>query len=203
VVGVLEWWNNGSGKPTLHYSITPSLQLGLFYRISFRHFVEKSFFLKFLQKTQVDKLLRFEILGVGQGRCQHVEHELNAFQGRIGFFRNGFNVAVVRVFKDIGIIRAHVFGEDSLGIFLVGVNIINRFDKAFERGLYSIPVTGDIGARSGKSVALHFDAEIADGHNLGQACFARQRRRRRRHVSGVENSRGYAGDPLGVESGGE
>ena len=121
--------------PLLQYSITPPLQRGLFYRIPFRHLVEETFFLKFLQKTQVDELFGLEILGLRQSRRQHVEHELDSLQSRIGLFWNRFNVAVIRILEHAGSFVAHVFGEDALSVFFIRIDKIDRFDETLERGL--------------------------------------------------------------------
>src|SRR6185503_7726991 len=142
--GVLEYWVR---NPAFHHSSAPLLQPESFYRVPFRHLVEKTFFLKFLQKTQVDELLGLEVLGLGQGRRQHVEHELNTFERRVGLFRNRLGVAVIGVLEHVGIVGAHVFRENALGLLLVGIDEIDRLDEALEGVFHGVAVACDVSAR--------------------------------------------------------
>src|SRR5438309_2059857 len=74
-VGALGCWFSlfpYSNTPALHYS-----RLSLLRRISFGHLVEETFFLKFLQKTQVDELLRLSIFRLRQLRRNQVQHVLD------------------------------------------------------------------------------------------------------------------------------
>ena len=53
-------------------------------RIPPRHLREESFFLDFVQKAQVDELLRLGDLRIGRLRGEHVEHELYPLGRRAG-----------------------------------------------------------------------------------------------------------------------
>jgi len=75
----------------------------------------------------------------------------------------------VRIFEHFRIVGAHVLGEDFLRRRFVGVDQINRLDKAFERAFDDVAVGGNVGTRGREAVALHFDAEIADRNDFSEA----------------------------------
>src|SRR5437016_5030988 len=147
--GVMECWSTGvmlsqhSNTPILHHSSTfktPSLQTFLLAWIAFRHVIEESFLFEFLKKTQVNKLLGFGVLCLGHLLCQHVEHELNTFESRIGLLRDHLDITLVRIFENGRIVGPHVLREDFLGFFLIGVNKIDRLNESFQSGFDGVPI---------------------------------------------------------------
>src|SRR5438093_10968711 len=103
----------------------------LFARISFHHLVKKALFLKFLEKTQVNELLRLGVFRLGHLFCQHVEHELNPFEGWVGLFRNHLDVALIGLFMNGGVVGAPLFDEEPLRLLLIGVDEINDLQEFF------------------------------------------------------------------------
>ena len=124
----------------------------------------------------IDELLRFRVFRLRHLFCQHVQHELNAFEGRVGLLGNGVDIAVVGLFQNDGIIGAHVFREDLLGLFLVGVNEINRFDESFHSVFHHVSITLNISAGRCQAVSLNLDSEVSYLEELVKAHLSRQRR---------------------------
>src|SRR4030095_1275683 len=133
---MLEYWSNAFGStPILPYSIIPvdttfphnnipSLQFSippvlLLAWIAFRHVIEETFLFELLQKTQVNKLLGFGVLCLGHLLCQHVEHELNAFESRIGLLRDHLDITLVRIFENGRVAGGEILRKNFLGSFLL------------------------------------------------------------------------------------
>src|SRR4030095_14293845 len=175
--GMLEYWSNAfASTPILQYSIIPIVTTFhtqvLFAGIPLRHFGKEAFLFELLKKTQVNELLGFKVLCLRQGRREHIEHELNALQSRIGLLGDRLDIAVIRILEHGGVVAAHVLGEDALRFLLVCVNEINRLNEPFERRLHGVPIAGNVRARRRKAIALDFDTEVADLHQLIQPRFA-------------------------------
>lgn len=58
------------------------------------------------------------------------------FQRGVGPLRDGLQIVLVRVFQNLGIVGAHVFGEDFLRLLLVGMNEMDRLEVSFEICLF-------------------------------------------------------------------
>ena len=57
-------------------------------RVPFCHFAKETLLLEFLEKTEIDKLLRLGALRLGHLRREHIQQKLNAFEGGIRFLWN-------------------------------------------------------------------------------------------------------------------
>src|SRR4029450_5422819 len=152
--------------PSLQFSITPVLLLAW---IAFRHVIEETFLFELLQKTQVNKLLGFGVLCLGHLLCQHVQHELNAFESRIGLLRDHLDIALVRIFENGRVAGPHVLGEKFLGVFFIGVNEVDGLNESFQSGFDSVPIALNVGARRGKTVALNLNSQIRNLEKLNEA----------------------------------
>ena len=97
-------------------------------------------------------------------------------EGRVGLLGNGVDIAVVGLFQHDRIIGPHVFREDLLGLFLVRVNEINRFDESFHSVFHHVPVALNISAGRRQTVSLNLDSEISYLEELVKAHLSRQRR---------------------------
>src|SRR4029077_9397246 len=146
-----------------------SFRSASFRRVPLCHFGKEALFLKFLEQTQIDKLLGLGTLRLRHLRRQLIQEELESLQCRIRFLRSRFYVDLVRLFEHLGIIGPHIFRIDLLSRLFVLEGEMNALDISFERGLDDIPIALEVSARGGETVSLDLHAQVREIDKLRKA----------------------------------